>query len=419
MARKNIKHKTFALGMLLALFLLPLLNIPSHQALIPKAEAATSSSLNSQKTDLLQKITIDGQQITAYKSQLPYIQQQISQLNAEIASVKNTIAATQASINTATDKIAELKTQIDEQQAKFDQQKRTLSNLVADWYMQGGDPGLTMTLIGADSLSDMITMGQYYASVKDQIQATIVKINELKKQLADQKAAQEQQLNSLNSLKADQVAQQKSLQSSQYTKNQMYTNTQSTISRLQSDQADNQKKLAQVQAQIDALSATKMWGTQIVSSNDSSWYYQQTGNGTYLGDSPYTVAEYGCLITSIAMVATFYGQHVTPTMIAENSGNFNYGGYLQVSTPYPVSDIVVSGSQAVNWSTVNSELDAGHPVIVSIYLPSVGAINSDGSSHFIVIKSHNGSQYYMHDPIAGQRGYDTGQVRSMKIVRPL
>jgi hypothetical protein len=121
------------------------------------------------------------------------------------------------------------------------------------------------------------------------------------------------------------------------------------------------------------------------------------------------------------MVATFYGQQVTPTAIALVPGNFDNYGYLQPSTPYPVSDVVVGSSQSINWSTVNSELDAvpSRPVIVSIYLPSVGAINADGSSHFIVIKGHNGNQYYMHDPIAGQRGYDTGQVRSMKIIRPL
>jgi hypothetical protein len=119
------------------------------------------------------------------------------------------------------------------------------------------------------------------------------------------------------------------------------------------------------------------------------------------------------------MVSSYYGGRVSPTDIAQIASNFDSEGYLLNSTnPPPVYNISVRPSQSVNWSTVNSELDSGRPVIVSIYLPSVGVVNRDGSSHFIVIKGHSGDRYYMHDPIAGQRGYDINQVRSMKLVSP-
>ena len=127
------------------------------------------------------------------------------------------------------------------------------------------------------------------------------------------------------------------------------------------------------------LTAITNWGGQIVSSDDNAWYYSQTGDYTRLGSSWYTVNEVGCLITSMAMVSTFYGNHITPDWVAQNA--------------YFTND--------------------GRPVIVSVYLPSVGAVNSDGSSHFIVIKNFSDGRYLMHDPIGPGRGYSLGQVRSM------
>lgn len=407
----RIKYKTLFRFLLVAFFCGSVFQVP-------QTYAATSSQLNNQKSDLLQKIIIDGQQITAHKSQLPFIQQQIQQLNSQISSVKNSIASTQSNINTTSSKIADLKVKIDEQQAKYDQQKKSLSDLVVDWYMKGGDPGLTMTLLGNDSLSGIITMGQYYISIQEQIQTTIQRVNELKKQLADQKTAQEQQLNSLNSLKIDQVAQQKSLQYSQNTKNQMYTNTQRTISSLQQDQSENQIKLAQIQKDIASQRSQGGYGTDIISLGNQSWYYTQNGNYNTLGRSPFTIDAYGCLITSIAMVATYYERTVTPDMIANSASNFDKEGNLMLNSPPEASNIVVSGSSGIDWSEVDGQIRDGHPVIIGIQFPSIARRNSDGSNHYIVIYGLSGNKYLMQDPI-GSTGYRLDWAVSMKIIRKL
>ncbi len=410
----NIKIKKAAVTLVaLVLFLWPFSQIINVSAL------TSSSSLNQQKDTLNQQLQASKAKAAAAEQQKVYIQTQTQKINAQISDTQKAINQTQSTINSTQAKIDDLKTQITTQESKITKEKANLSGLISEWYMKGGDQGLAMQIISATSLSGVITMNQYYSSVKDQIATSIASIKALKAQLESDKAAQDKQLADLYSLQSDQSNQKKSLQNSQWVQYRLLNDTTNMISELQTEQSSLQKKIASVQAQIDALSATAAWGTQIVSSNDGSWYYTQSGNYTNLGGSPYTVAQYGCLITSIAMVATYYGQHVTPSDIANNDGNFDNEGYLQVSTPYPVSNIVVGGSQSVNWSVVNSEIDQGRPVIVSIYLPSVGAINSDGSSHFIVIKGHDGEKYFMHDPVAGQRGYNLNQVRSMKLVRAL
>lgn len=402
-------QKVLVLFMASALFLLPF--VP-----VIRTSAAT---LSQQKDTLNQQLQASKAKQAAAAAQKVYIQQQTQKINAQIADTQKSINQTQSTIDATQAKIDDLKIQITAQEAKITKEKTDLSSLISEWYMKGGDQGLVMQIISNSSLSDIITMNQYYSSVKDQIATTITNIKALKQQLENDKATQDKQLADLNSLQSDQQNQKKSLQNSQWVQYRLLNDTNNMISELQTEQSTLQKKVAAIQAQINALSSTAAWGTQIVSANDSSWYYTQSGNSTYLGGSPYTVAQYGCLITSIAMIATYYGQHVTPSDIANNDGNFDNEGYLQVSTPYPVSDIVVGSSQAVNWSVVNSEIDQDRPVIVSIYLPSVGAVNSDGSSHFIVIKGHSGDTYLMHDPVAGQRGYNLNQVRSMKLVRSI
>jgi hypothetical protein len=116
------------------------------------------------------------------------------------------------------------------------------------------------------------------------------------------------------------------------------------------------------------------------------------------------------------MVSTYYGHTVTPPQIATYPGNFDSQGYLLRQPPPPTSFSSMSTS-AVNWATVNNELDAGRPVIISIYIAAVGKINSDGSSHFVVLHGRSGGKYFMHDPLGAGRSYAAKDVRSMKIIR--
>ena len=415
----EIKQKVFASVMTLALFLLPFsgITLSSQNQAIPRARAATTSQkLNAVNT----QITLDGQQITVQKTQVAYLQQQVQQLNAQIAAVQKALQTTQNNINGTQSKIAQLAAQIKDQQAKYDQQKQSLGSLVADWYMQGGDPGLAMTIIGSNSLSDMITMGQYYASVKDQIETTIQKINDLKKQLADQKTAQDQQLSSLTSLKNDQSSQQRSLSGNQSTKQNLISSTQSTINQLQQDQQTNLKLKSQYEADLASEQSQTGYGNDIIASNDSSWYYTQLGNSDTLGYSDATINDYGCLITSIAMIATYYGPRVTPNNIADDPSNFDGEGDLIVSTPPEVGDSITVGSSVTSnpLGTITREVQAGRPVIAGIRFPSISRHNNDGSNHYIVIKGlRSDGKYIMQDPI-NRTGYPIGWVVAAKVVTP-
>jgi len=352
-------------------------------------------------------------------------QNEANQLKQQIDKVSNQIDQTEKALDTTANQIDQTGKNIDDlvgqvkiQEDNLAKENERMKQIVSTWYMEGGDDGLLFTLINSQNLSEVVDQQQYYSSIRQQISATQDQITAVKTELESKKTEKEQQLQMLTGLKNDQESQRRSLEQNKNYKDRLLNNTTEAISDLKVQEQQAQQRAQEVDAKIKALTATRAWGDQIISQNDGGWYYMQTGNYTHLGNSPYTVSQYGCLITSMAMVATYYGRSISPSTIASNTGIFDRNGYLMVNTP-PGIGIVVEPSQPVNWGVVNSELESGHPVIVSIYLPSVGGVNSDGSSHFIVLKGRSGAKYLMHDPIGDGRGYNISQVRSMKLVRPL
>lgn len=398
--------KTFiAITLFLALFAFPI-----------SAQALTASQLQQQKDYYAAQAAAAKKKAEQKSQEAAYVKTQISSLSSQIDQTQSALTSTLAQAAATQAKIDELNIQIKEQENNLAIEKEKMGKVVSSIYMEG-ESGLLEAMIGSNNVSEIVDKQQYYDSIKQQVQNSMEKIDSMKAELSKQKDDQNIQLGTLTELKTNQTAQKKSLETNQIYKARLLTDTTNAIVDLKQQEKDAQAKIAQIQAQMNTLSGTKYWGTEIVSSGGGlavpSFY--QTGNDTRLGSSPYTVSLYGCLITSISMVASFYGHYITPTTFAQTA-SFNSGGYL---IGYPSNlGVSISGSQSINWAAVNSELDSGHPVIVSIYIPSVGALNSDGSSHFIVIKGRSGSQYLMNDPVSGQRGYALGQVRSYKTIRP-
>lgn len=147
---------------------------------------------------------------------------------------------------------------------------------------------------------------------------------------------------------------------------------------------------------------------------DSRWIEAKLG----FSDSS-TIGDYGCGLTSLAMVFKYYGLGNVPPpelngklrgvgafvddlMNWRNAAAASEGRLSLATSPYPV------GRQFVNWSQIDSQLAGGNPVIVYVARP--GQIN-----HYVVLLEKRGSGYLMHDPIEGPfldftRYYQTGNV---------
>ncbi|KKQ95822.1 MAG: Tat pathway signal sequence domain protein [Candidatus Woesebacteria bacterium GW2011_GWB1_43_14] len=161
-----------------------------------------------------------------------------------------------------------------------------------------------------------------------------------------------------------------------------------------SDEKKYQQLLSVAKAQLAAFRrfAASQGGATILENQTKcdSWgcYYNQRDSqwgNIGIGGSSYSVAEYGCLITSVSMLASHYGKSLKPSDIAVKSNYFVPDtGYLYHSAEGMPFTLTTASK-----SILDSELSAGRPVIAGLY---------SGPDHFIVILRKDGDNYIMHDP---------------------
>lgn len=365
------------------------------------ATCTSIASCTSEQQRLKQQQQEATQNFDKNKREAQNLQEVISDLQGDINYAQNRINNAEDQIKVTDEILNQLAVSIDTNQAK-------LSNAYISLYELSRTNNTQ--LIFSANLNDRLSQAQYIQSIQSQLQKDI-------EGLQQSQSERESQKGSLEDMKRQLEEERASLASKKSRQSYLLSVAQSNASYYQNLSADIQKKVADIERQINTLVARQSWGSDIVSVNDGSWYFRQLDYpNVRLGNSPYTVAQYGCLITSYAMVSTFYGNRVTPVDIANNVNNFNDQGYLTKQPPLPVTLSSVSTSP-VNWATVNAEIDAGRPLLVSIYIPDVGVINADGSSHFVVLYGRSGNKYYMQDPLGPGRSYAAKYVKSMKIIR--
>lgn len=377
------------------------------------AFAVTSlSDLRKQQAEYQRQAAAAASQAQKQKDLAARAALRIQQVTGQIASVTESIQSTQQQITTVQAQVA----QKDQDVAALESSLREISDQVSAFlrqlYILSRSEPEDLSMFSNEPVSERIQRQEQLTSLKKAASAAYIKTVAARDQVMQARADLQKQNDELITLRLNQENQKEILGDAKETQAALRSNAAAAEAQYEAKAAAAQAAAAKIAEKIRILTQTSKWGDQIVSSNDSSWYYTQTGNYTRMGNSYYTVNDVGCLITSIAMIATYYGRRITPTYIAEN-GTFS-NGYL-VSLPGGLG-ITKQGSRPVNWGVVNDEISHGRPVILSIYLSSVGAVNSDGSSHFIVVKGFQDGKYLMHDPIGAGRGYNLNQVRSMVLV---
>ena len=338
------------------------------------------------------------------------VNSQIGQLQTNISSTQGDISSTQSQIDDMNQQVAQLESQMGTIQAQQNDMVREL------YILRESMPSDVMALFANQTVSALPAEQEQYQTLEKYFSATYSQFEATKKQVENSRSDLELKNQNLTTLVSQQQDQKRTLADAQSTQQALQKNAVATETQLEAKAATAQAQAAQIAQKVKLLTTTTNWGSQIVSSDEASWYYSQTGDYTRLGNSSETINNVGCLITSIAMVATFYGYQTTPDDMANNASFSGEGSYYW-GTPSSLG-VKLQPSGSVNWGVVQQQLDNGHPVIVSIYLPSIGRVNSDGSSHYIVLKSYADGKYFMHDPIGHGRSYNLNQVRSMILTVP-
>jgi len=106
------------------------------------------------------------------------------------------------------------------------------------------------------------------------------------------------------------------------------------------------------------------------------------------------MADYGCAITSTAIVLRYYGKSVNPGILSQDS-RILQGILISFPSAGSVYNVpCVSGCSRVhniNWSTVSNYLNKQKPVILMI--------ETGIGDHFVVAIGKVGQKYYVYDPL--------------------
>jgi peptidoglycan hydrolase CwlO-like protein len=316
-------------------------------------------------------------------------QEQINKLQGQANTLKNQIAQFDAQIKLTSVKIAQTLEQINMLGGRIDQLGESLSSLTTafnsravETYKLSKYEGGIFFILSSNDLNDAFSRYHYLQKIQEEDRNLLARLQDAQTTYQGQKA--------------DQEALQKQLKTQQANLNAQKTAKNNLLTATKNDETKYQQLLSQAKAQLSAFQSfvTRQGGASILNNqtkcNDWGCYYNQRDSqwgNIGMGGSPYTMANYGCLVTSVSMVASHYGKNFKPGDVAVSADAFVPGtGYLYHS--FSVNGITVSISTASK-NILDSELSAGRPVIAGLY---------SGPDHFIVILRKDGDNYIMNDP---------------------
>jgi peptidoglycan hydrolase CwlO-like protein len=344
----------------------------------------SSNSVSAQSIEELENKIADLQaKINAAQNTANTLASQIESFDNQITLATLKIAYAEGQIGRYTQKISDLESNI---------RSRTdlLEIQIANTYKQGTSDPLRI-LFSSGSLNDIISRFKYAQVMQANNRRFLYDTQVIQSNFASTKTLVEESKVKLQSLKRDLLVLQQ--------------DKKNLLAQTKNDEANYQKLLSEAKDQLEAMRrfVNQQGGAAILNNQTfcDSWgcyYNQRDAEWGYLslGNSNLSVAGYGCLISSSAMVATHYGKSLRPSDIARQSDAFfsNTGLFWNSTTVNGINIQRVSWGR--NLSALDSELAAGRPVIVGLF---------SGPGHFIVIKSGSNGNYVMNDPYL-ENGHD-------------
>jgi peptidoglycan hydrolase CwlO-like protein len=339
---------------------------------------------------------------------------QISKLQGQASTLSNQIAQFNAQINLTTLKVSQTQAQILLLGGRINQLGDSLTSLTAafssravETYKLSKFENNFIFVLSASDLSDAVSRFHYLQKIQEEDRSLLAKLQTAQTTYQGQKV--------------DQETLQKQLQAQQASLNVQKTAKNNLLLATKNDEAKYQSLLSQAIAQrnsflnfVNSQGGASILNNQTVQQGSWGNYYNQRDSqwgNSLMGTSHLTMADYGCLVTSVAMMSTHYGKSLKPIDIANSPSAF-FSPNADTALLY--WQFSVNGTSVNLNSAPASQLDqklASGPVIAGLF---------SGPDHYIVIKSGSGGNYVMNDPFlenGGDRNFtDKYSVSNIKVI---
>lgn len=312
---------------------------------------------------------------------LMYLNTQINFTKTKIAKTEQGLVQLKIDIDSLSNKIGQLNTSLDDVST-------ILVHRVRETYMRSRDEPLYL-LLTDPSLQNFVNRYKYLKTIQNHDKEILLAMERIRSNYNVQKTDKQEKQEEMKNLNDQLLVQQSSLAKQQQEKQQLLEITSN-------DEKKYQQLLSEARVQLAAFKKFSIGqGGATTLSNQTTcgdWgcYYNQRDSswgGMTLGNTEYTMADSGCFVTSVAMLASHYGKNIKPNDIAALSTAFTAVADLLHS--FSVNGINVQLT-AVSKDRLDDELDAGRSVIAGLHFAR--------PDHFIVIKKKVDGGYIMNDP---------------------
>lgn len=362
--------------------------------------------------------------INIKQKQQTTLNNQVSIIETEAERLKAGIEFNKGKIEELNSQISSLEQQISEKEEIVSAQKKILTQLIQKYYEYNEEEIFSILFNGGGLIS--FTSGEdQVAQAGDKIREVLDNVGSLKNKLEQEKKSAEGKKEEINNLYDDQQEKNSELQNNIDQKEALISQTKGEENRYQDLLARVEAQKLELLGDIDELySANTAEIDEVAKGLDkpisglasTSWYYSQKDSrwgNSRIGQSSYRIKDYGCALTSVSMIFSYYGEKITPGEITKER-IFDYA-----MIEWPNSWEVIDNGKiklekntnhsGVFWSEIDYELGKGRPVIVFICAKYCGTYNRSG--HYVVIHHKVGSDYVVHDPYWGANIYLSSSIK--------
>lgn len=367
---------------------------------------ALSGDAQNKCEDLEKKAKIYEDLIKLKNKQQDTLAGQLDNINNEQAKTASQLQKTQKQVQTLEQQINSLEENIKDGKATMDYQRKILAGLMQS-YSEYDQQGILPLILTNASFSDALSQADYIEQSGAKVSNVLAEVIQTRQKLIDDQDALKQKKGEIDDAKNDLIDKKENLQSTENQKTNLLVQTQG-------EEAKYKQLLAKAEAQkaelFDFSAASNIddvkqsVGSYAKPSSNlasTSWYFSQLdsrwGEKT-IGNSKSLMEDYGCAVTSLAMVFREKGAGTDPGKLAKQK-IFSFDLIKWPGSWSPGISLVSSISHGnINWSTVDTQIKKGNPVIV--YLS-----RSRGGGHYVVVTGKDSKDYIVHDPYFGANLY--------------
>lgn len=322
----------------------------------------------------------------------------INQLNSQISLTQAKINSSQLELDKLEQEISDLSGKITTIDLSLDDLTALFVSRVRSSYIYRDHPSVTL-VSQATGIGDLVRNAKYLLQIRDRDREILLSLEKSRLDFDYQKKQKELKLAEIESIKKRLDSERAVLAGQKSAKDRLLAETKNDEKKYQSLLSQANAQMAAFRRFVSGQGGSSLLSDQTIC-NDWGCYYNQRdsqwGSQT-IGSSSETMNEVGCLVTSMAMIATHYGKSVRPGDIAASSSPFfSNTAYMNQGTWSAAGLTATRTRIGSSVSAIDSELDAGRPVVVGIY---------GGPDHFVVVKGKEGGDYIMHDPFV-EGGHD-------------